>query len=877
MSNKTNKMGRNKKTLHVKLAPACFATMLALGMVIPVQAAVIADGSAQNQPGIHTGANGSTVVDINAASAGGVSHNVYTEFNVDSKGVVLNNSGASSNTQLAGQIAGNSNMANGSATVILNEVRSSDPSQLNGMVEVAGQSAQVIIANPAGISCDGCGFINSNHATLTTGVSTTDSNGKLTGVDVKKGQIIITGKGMDTSSSKYTDIIARSVKVNSQLKANELNIITGSNHIDKNGNARAISGTGSAPEMALDVSSLGSMYANKIYMKGTEAGVGVRVNHADLTAHDSLTMDMNGTINIDNGHISAGKDLNLQSSRDIINHHSVINAGGSAYVSAQHNVDNRNSTISGANVSVYAQNNINNTHGNINGSQNVGAISNTINNTEGNITSNGNISFDDASYNSNGKGLTNSGGNISANGDINIYSANLNNNEGVISSDRAVNINTNALSNNKGLITAGKENTYTSSTISARSLDNSNGHITVSGENSDLTVAASSYMNNRDGAISSAGNMNLSGVVDNTAGNITAGKDVFMYGNSYTSDAKSVLKAGRNASITASQKFQNAGTISAENELTIVSNSRSSSMENTGKIDAKGHMTVQNSGGQFNNYGTINAGQLDMQLSGDLYNNGAMTSQGDINISANQLVNYENATLSAGKNLTGYISNLTTQQGSSINAGQDINLSLRGNINNAGNITAAKNISLTTTSTSHSGGIVDNSGAISAGGTVDVMASNSNLTNDGVITGDRGINLTTRNTVNYGELASTGDININSYSGITNQGNITGKGNVILNAGNSSIYNTKGAVISGNTVYTKGKLSNSGTITQTGTDDFIPDNSDKIPDTHNVAPDNGGQTPDSHNNNSHTPVTPDSHSNTANSTVKPSVQINGRH
>lgn len=875
MSIKKNKIGNSKKTLHVKLAPACFATMLALGMVIPVQAAVIADGSAQNQPGIHTGANGSTVVDINAASAGGVSHNVYTEFNVDSKGVVLNNSGASSNTQLAGQIAGNSNMANGSATIILNEVRSSDPSQLNGMVEVAGQSAQVIIANPAGISCDGCGFINSNHATLTTGVSTTDSQGKLTGVDVKKGQIIITGKGMDTSSSKYTDIIARSVKVNSQLKADELNIITGSNHIDKNGNARAISGTGSAPEMALDVSSLGSMYANKIYMKGTDAGVGVRVNHADLTANDSLTMDVNGTINIDGGHLSAGKDLNLQTSHDIINHDSVINAGGTTIISAQHNVDNSHGTISGNNVSVFAQDNINNTHGVINGSQGAGVISNNINNANGNITSEGTLSLDDAGYKSNAAGLTNTHGNISAKGDIDINSANVNNAQGVISSGHAMNINTGSLSNGQGLIAAGNANSYSSSTISARSLDNSNGHITVTGKNSDLTVVASSNMNNRDGAIASEGNVNLNDIVDNTAGTISAGNDLFMYGNSYTSDAKSVLNAGHDASINASQKFQNAGTISTGNDLSIVSNSHSSSMENSGKIDAKGRMTVQKSSGQFTNYGTINAAQLDMQLSGDLYNNGSMTSQGDINISANQLFNNENATLSAGKNLTGYISNLTTQRGSSVNAGQDIDLSLRGDMNNAGNMTAGNNIALAATSTSHKTGIANNSGKISAGGSVDVTASNSNLTNDGTISGDRGLTLTTHNTGNYGELTSAGNINVVSYSGITNQGKITGKGDVNLDAGNSTIYNANGATISGNTVSTHGKLSNAGTITQTGTN-VTPDNGGKTPDTNNGTPDNNSHTPVTPDNNSHTPVTPDNNSNAEHSAAKPSVEVNGR-
>jgi filamentous hemagglutinin family protein len=60
-------------------------------------------------------------------------------------------------------------LATGSARFILNEVVSANPSQLLGFVEVAGSPAQVVIANPAGVTCNGCGFINASRATLTTG------------------------------------------------------------------------------------------------------------------------------------------------------------------------------------------------------------------------------------------------------------------------------------------------------------------------------------------------------------------------------------------------------------------------------------------------------------------------------------------------------------------------------------------------------------------------------------------------------------------------------------------------------------------------------------------------------------------------------------
>jgi hypothetical protein len=86
------------------------------------------------------------------------------------------------------------------------------------MIEVAGKKAQVVIANPSGITCNGCGFINANRATLTTGQAQLN-NGNLTGYQVERGEVTIEGAGMDSSGADYTDIIARSVKVNAGLWA----------------------------------------------------------------------------------------------------------------------------------------------------------------------------------------------------------------------------------------------------------------------------------------------------------------------------------------------------------------------------------------------------------------------------------------------------------------------------------------------------------------------------------------------------------------------------------------------------------------------------------------------------------------------------------
>src|SRR5699024_7256976 len=97
-------------------------------------------------------------------------------------------------TELGGWVQGNPWLAQGTARVILNEVNSNDPSQLRGYVEIAGDRAQLVIANPAGISCEGCGFINAARTTLTTG-KPIFNGGSLEGYRVQGGSIWVHGKG----------------------------------------------------------------------------------------------------------------------------------------------------------------------------------------------------------------------------------------------------------------------------------------------------------------------------------------------------------------------------------------------------------------------------------------------------------------------------------------------------------------------------------------------------------------------------------------------------------------------------------------------------------------------------------------------------------
>ncbi len=333
------------KSVELTLKPSHFAVLCRLGLVSLISlsvssqqayADIIADHTApaNQRPVILNAPNGVPLVNIQAPSAAGVSRNTYSQFDVNANGVILNNSRTNVQTQLGGFVEGNPYLATGSARIILNEVNSSNPSLLNGYIEVAGSRAQVVIANPAGISCNGCGFINANRATLTTGTPMM-SGGDLIGYRVTGGAINFLGTGLDASQTDYTDVIARAVNVNAGLWANNLNVITGSNQVNVNtiGDASSITpitGTGVVPTLAIDVAALGGMYAGKIHLIGTEAGVGVSNAGVVGASVGEVTIDVNGQLTNSN-RISSATQVSM-------NADSITNTGGRVTAEQQLNM-----------------------------------------------------------------------------------------------------------------------------------------------------------------------------------------------------------------------------------------------------------------------------------------------------------------------------------------------------------------------------------------------------------------------------------------------------------------------------------------------------------------------------------------------------------
>lgn len=272
--------------------------------------------SASGATEVYAAPNGVPIVDIATPNADGLSHNKYNKYNVDTSGLVLNNGNISQITrasELAGQIASNLNLQ-AEALVILNEVVAPNRSTLAGFTEVVGKTADVIVANPYGITCNGCGFINTPNVNLTTGVPIL-SGTALTGFRVENGDILITGAGLDGSEQDYLALVARGIKVEGQINAKELDIVAGTNDWDNVAKtATALTPSGAAPTYAVDSSALGGMYANRIRLISNEAGVGVRMNGEAAASSNDFTISASGKVELNNK-ISAERDIGISTTQ----------------------------------------------------------------------------------------------------------------------------------------------------------------------------------------------------------------------------------------------------------------------------------------------------------------------------------------------------------------------------------------------------------------------------------------------------------------------------------------------------------------------------------------------------------------------------------
>ena len=424
---KTSK--RLRRNIAIWLAAGLFMTGtagMAAGPIMPDPKA-----EARHQPQVEETANGIPLVNITAPSSGGVSRNEYEMFNVPDKGAILNNSYTLSKTELAGYVPGNNNMAERPAKIIVNEVTGTGSTSMDGFLEVAGNRADVVIANPNGITVNGGGFINTGKAFLTTGKPVYDGEDHLQRFDITGGDILIEGKGLGGKETESLAILSRAVKINAGIWAEDLHITTGANTVDaKTLEASAIEGKGGRPAFALDTAAIGGMYAGRITLVGTEKGLGVN-NSGTWSAEDNLTLDWNGDLK-NSGTIYSKGNTDLRASR--LENDKTIAAERNLSAAAKENIRNQGKLLAGENMDIYAGKTLDNAGHAMESGNNLSIeTGDAINNAAGTIKSGGSQQIKA------GHTLTNTEGTLAADGNINIQTDKMTG-DGIVSAGKKAGI-----------------------------------------------------------------------------------------------------------------------------------------------------------------------------------------------------------------------------------------------------------------------------------------------------------------------------------------------------------------------------------------------------------------------------------------------------
>ncbi|WP_244138051.1 hemagglutinin repeat-containing protein [Burkholderia sp. BCC0398] len=693
-------------------------------------------------------------VNIAAPSGAGVSVNTYNQFDVQKPGAILNNSPTIVNTQQAGMINGNPNFGAGqSARIIVNQVNSNAPSQLRGYVEVAGNRAEVILSNSAGIQVDGGGFINTSKAVLTTGTPYYGADGSLGGFNVSRGLISVSGAGLNASNVDQVDLISRAVQANAAIYAKNLNVVAGANQVNHDTLAATpISGDGAAPAIAIDVSQLGGMYANRVFLISNENGVGV-ANAGTIAAQaGDLTLQSNGQLVLTGKTTASG---NLTATANSIQNSGTTYAQQSANVSAAGTLSNSGTLAAQQNTTLNAST-INSTGmlgAGVNSDGSVGKSGDLNLSSTGQLTATGqNVAGGSASIS--GAAVSLAGSQTRANGNVslNASAGDLNLSNATTSAQGALNANAaGALINDRGTLSS-----QANATLTAGSISNQSGKISAQGP---LNVQSNGSIANQGGTLVSESAMQVrGGAIANNQGTIQSA-------------------AGMN--ISASSLDNSAGRVTSLNSdgLSIATTGQLTNAAGTTALGAQGGVIGGNGGVAIQ--------------SGSVVNRGAVSAQTNLNVDTQSLDN-GSGTLSAAQNAVIKAGAQLTNGSGSITAGQFATVNAATLSNDAGSVQAAQ-LSLGATNLSNHGGTITQTGT----GAMNVAVSNTldNSSNGVIQTNSTDLNLTPATLINdHGKIthAGSGALSISTGALSNQSGTIATNGALSLKA--AAVSNSAGTL-----------------------------------------------------------------------------------
>nr|WP_267131508.1 two-partner secretion system putative hemagglutinin TpsA2 [Pseudomonas aeruginosa] len=736
------------------------------------------DKAAGGNTGLSQAGNGVPVVNIATPNGAGLSNNHFRDYNVGANGLILNNAtGKTQGTQLGGIILGNPNLKGQAAQVILNQVTGGNRSTLAGYTEVAGQSARVIVANPHGITCQGCGFINTPRATLTTGKPIMDGQ-RLERFQVDGGDIVVEGAELNVGNLEQFDLITRSAKLNAKLYAKNLNIVTGRNDVQADSlqaTPRAADGS-EKPQLAIDSSALGGMYAGAIRLVGTEQGVGVRLAGDMAASGGDIRIDASGKLSL--AQASSQGDLKIAAQAVELNGKTY--AGGSAEIRSAEELVNRQSLAARERIALEAAHIDNagvieagvepderrNARGDLelrSGTlRNAGSLvaSRALEAKASQALDNQGGSLKGATVRVDGGHLDNRGGKLLAEGELRVEASSLDNRQdGLLQSrDRAV-VKTRGDLDNRGGQVIGLNDLE----VGAATLDN--GQQGLLGSQQSTRVSAQALVNRGDGEVSGKRVEARVGSLDNRGGKLI-GDDLLVVASGAIDNRLGLFSAANRLDLRArSLDNSGKGTLSSRGGLEV---SLGGLLDNRdeGNLLSQGAQRV--TVGQLDNRaGGLLSSRSELNVHGASLDNrgGVLVADAGLSATGGAFDNRDGGSASGKAGVRVEVASLRNDQGGKLLSDGRLDLAANA-VGNAGGRIAAKGDLQATL-----GSLAQQGGELVSEKTLKVAADTLDNSQSGLIAANGGIAIEARQVDNRaGEISSTSKVAVNAREQLDNRG-----------------------------------------------------------------------------------------------------------
>lgn len=754
------------------------AGILFLNPIVAAAAGLALDKAAGGNTGLGQAGNGVPVVNIATPNGAGLSNNHFRDYNVGANGLILNNAtGKTQGTQLGGIILGNPNLKGQAAQVILNQVTGGNRSTLAGYTEVAGQSARVIVANPHGITCQGCGFINTPRATLTTGKPIMDGQ-RLERFQVDGGDIVVEGAELNVGNLEQFDLITRSAKLNAKLYAKNLNIVTGRNDVQADSlqaTPRAADGS-EKPQLAIDSSALGGMYAGAIRLVGTEQGVGVKLAGDMAASGGDIRIDASGKLSL--AQASSQGDLKIAAQAVELNGKTY--AGGSAEIRSAEELVNRQSLAARERIALEAAHIDNagvieagvepderrNARGDLelrSGTlRNAGSLvaSRALEAKASQALDNQGGSLKGATVRVDGGHLDNRGGKLLAEGELRVEASSLDNRQdGLLQSrDRAV-VKTRGDLDNRGGQVIGLNDLE----VGAATLDN--GQQGLLGSQQSTRVSAQALVNRGDGEVSGKRVEARVGSLDNRGGKLI-GDDLLVVASGAIDNRLGLFSAANRLDLRArSLDNSGKGTLSSRGGLEV---SLGGLLDNRdeGNLLSQGAQRV--TVGQLDNRaGGLLSSRSELNVHGASLDNrgGVLVADAGLSATGGAFDNRDGGSASGKAGVRVEVASLRNDQGGKLLSDGRLDLAANA-VGNAGGRIAAKGDLQATL-----GSLAQQGGELVSEKTLKVAADTLDNSQSGLIAANGGIAIEARQVDNRaGEISSTSRVAVNAREQLDNRG-----------------------------------------------------------------------------------------------------------